>query len=52
MYESFYDKLKPSFGEKDIQYHYIDTDAFVLGLNTMNNFEVLKNLIICFLLAI
>ena len=30
MYETYYDKLQPFFGEKNIQCHYIDTDAFVL----------------------
>ena len=33
MYET-YDKLQPYFGQKNIQLHYIDTDAFVLSLKT------------------
>ena len=34
MYEIYYDKLQPRFGQEIIQLHYIDTDAFVLSLNT------------------
>ena len=34
MYETYYDKLQPYFGQENIQLHYIDTDAFVLSLNT------------------
>ena len=33
MYETYYDKLNPYFGEEKIQIHYIDTDAFLLGLS-------------------
>ena len=41
-YETYYDKLQPHFGRT--QCHYIDTDAFVLSLNTKNFIEGLKNL--------
>ena len=34
MYETYYDKLQPYFGENDIQLHYMDTDSFVLSVNT------------------
>ena len=34
MYETYYDKLQPYFGQEKIQLHYVDTDAFVLSLNT------------------
>ena len=34
MYETYYDKLQPYFGQEDIQLHYTDTDAFVLSVNT------------------
>ena len=44
MYESHYDKLQPYFGEKNVQCSYIDTDAFVLSLNTNNIIKYLKNL--------
>ena len=31
MYETYYDKLQPCFGQENSQLHYIDTDAFVLS---------------------
>ena len=34
MYETYYDKLQPYFGQENIQLHYIDTDASVLSMNT------------------
>ena len=34
MYETYYDELQPIFGLEKIQLHYIDTDAFVLSMNT------------------
>ena len=34
MYEAFYDMLQPYFGQENIQLHYIDTDVFVLSVNT------------------
>ena len=34
MYETYYDKLQPNFGQENIQLHYTDTDAFVLSVNT------------------
>ena len=36
MYETYYDKLQPYFGQENIQLHYIDTDAFVLSLKTQD----------------
>ena len=44
MYETYYDKLQPYFGEKNIQLHYIDTDSFVVSLNTQNILQDLHNL--------
>ena len=44
MYETYYDKLQPYFGQKNIQLHYIDTDAFVLSLKTQDIIKDLKNL--------
>ena len=44
MYETYYDKLQPYFGQKYIQLHYIDTDAFVLSVNTEDIIKDLKNL--------
>ena len=44
MYETYYDKLQPYFGQENIQLHYVDTDAFVLSLNTKDIIKDLKNL--------
>ena len=44
MYETYYDKLQPYFGQENIQLHYIDTDAFVLSLKTQDIIKDLKNL--------
>ena len=44
MYEIYYDKLQPYFGKENIQLHYIDTDAFVLSVNTNDINKDLKNL--------
>ena len=44
MYETYYDKLQPYFGQENIQLHYMDTDSFVLSLNTKDIIKVLKNL--------
>ena len=42
MYETFYDKLQPYFGQENIQSHHIDTDKFVLSLNTKDIIKDLK----------
>ena len=39
IYESFFDKLQSYFGEKDIQNHWSDMDAFVLSLDANDIFE-------------
>ena len=44
MYETYYDKLQPYFGQKNIQLHYMDTDSFVLSVNTKDIIQDLKNL--------
>ena len=44
MYETYYDILQTYFGEEKIQLHYVDTDAFVLSLNTRDIVKDLKNL--------
>ena len=44
MYESYYDKLQPYFGEKNKQSHYMDTDSFVLSINCSKIIKDLKNL--------
>ena len=42
MYEIYYDKLQPNFGQENIHLHYVDTDAFELGLNTTDIIKDLK----------
>ena len=44
MYETYYDKLQPYFGEENIQLHYMDCDSFVLSIKTQNIINDLKNL--------
>ena len=44
MYERYYDKLQPYFGQENIQLHYMDTESFVLSVNTRDNIKDLKNL--------
>ena len=44
MYETYYDKLQPYFGQENIQLHYMDTDSFVLSVNTTDIIKNLKDL--------
>ena len=44
MYEIYDDKLQPYFGQENIQLHYMDTDSFVLSVNTKDIIKDLKNL--------
>ena len=44
MYETYYDKLQPYVGEKDIQCQYIDTDALVRSIISENIIKDLKNI--------
>ena len=32
MYEIYYDKLQPYFGQENLQLHYIDTDGMMLSM--------------------
>ena len=43
-YGTYYDKLQPYFGSENIQLHYMDTDSFVLSMNTKDFIKDLKNL--------
>ena len=43
-YETYFDILQPYFGQENIQCHYVDTDAFVLSLNTKDIIKDLTNL--------
>ena len=42
--ETYYDKLQPYFGLENIQLHYMDTDSFILSVNTKDFIKDLKNL--------
>ena len=44
MYETYYDKLQPYFGEKNLYLHYMNTDSFILSVNTKDIIKDLKNL--------
>ena len=48
MYEAYYDLLQPYFGQGNIDLHYVDTDAFVLSLNTKDIFKDSKKLEVIF----
>ena len=43
-YETYYDKLQAFFGQEKIQLHYMDTNSFVLSVNTKDFIKDLKNL--------
>ena len=43
-YETYYDIIQPYFGQENIQIHYMDTDSFVLSVNTKDIIKDLKNL--------
>ena len=45
MYETYYGKLQPYFGQENIQLFYMDTDSFVLSVNTKDVIKDLKNLV-------
>ena len=47
MYETYYNKLQPYFGQEKLQLHYIDTDGMVLSLNTkdiINDLKILEDI--------
>ena len=52
MYETYYDKLPPCFGLEKLQLHYMETDSFVLSVNTKDVIKDLKNIEDLFDLAI
>ena len=43
MYETYYHRLQPYFGEESIQLDYMDTFSFLLSLKTENFNKDLKN---------
>ena len=44
VYEIYYDELQRYFGQQNIQLHYMDTDSFLLSVNTKDIIKDLKNL--------
>ena len=44
LYETYYDELQPLVGRENDHFHYINTDAFVLSMNTKDTIKDLKNL--------
>ena len=44
MHETYYDKLQPYFRQENIQLHYMDTDSFILSVNTKDIIKNMKNL--------
>ena len=42
MYETYYDKLQPYFGQRNLHLHYMDTDSFVLSVDTKDFIKDLK----------
>ena len=42
LYETYYDKLQPYFKQENVQLHYMDTDSFVLSVNTKDIIKDLK----------
>ena len=44
MFETFYDKVQPFFGQDKLQLHYMDCDNFVLSMKTEIIIKDLKNL--------
>ena len=43
MYETYYDKLQPYFGQENLNLNYMDTDSFVLSVNSEDINKDLKN---------
>ena len=44
MYETYYDKLQPYFGQENLKFYYMGCDGFVLSIATQNIKNDLKNL--------
>ena len=43
MCETYYDELQPYFWEKNLHFFYMETDSFILIVNTKDNIKDLKN---------
>ena len=42
MYETYFEKIQPCFGQENIHLHHMDTDSFVLSVNTKDFIRDLK----------
>ena len=42
IYETYYDKFQPCFGNKIMQVHYMDTDSFIITVSTNDNIKELR----------
>ena len=42
MYETYFEKLQPYFRQENIQLDYMNTDSFILSLNTKRQYQRLK----------
>ena len=42
MFETYYEQLKPYFGQENFQLHFLDLDSFVLSVNTRDIVKDLK----------
>ena len=42
-YETYYDKIQPYFGQENFQLKYVDTNAYVLSMNTKDIIKDLKH---------
>ena len=42
MYETYYDKLQPYFGRKNLHLLFMDTDSFILSVNAKDIIKDLK----------
>ena len=44
LYETYYDKLQPYFGEKNLSLQYMDTDRFIISIYTTDIIKGFKKL--------
>ena len=44
MYERYYDKFQPFFGDENLQFHYTDCDSMVSSVKTQDIINDLHNL--------
>ena len=40
MYETHFDILQPNFGKKNLHLRYMDTDSFILSVNTKYTIKI------------